>query len=174
MLGPRPFTEAIHQSGQWTVRLLAATLAITPLRYATRLNKLISVRRMLGLAVFAYALLHFTLNILDQHGDILHLGREIALRIYLTMGFVALCGLSELAATSTDASIKRLGCENWNRLHKIVYAVAFLGTVHFFMQSKLDVTEAILMGGIFALLLAERLARRRSLLPPPVRRLSIP
>ncbi len=160
LLGPRPFTEAIHQAGLAAVRLLAATLAITPLRYATRLNKLVSVRRMLGVAVFAYALLHFTLYICDQHGDLLRVGSEIALRIYLTIGFVTLCSLAALAATSTDAAIQRLGSENWNSLHKIVYAIAVLGTVHFFIQSKLEVTEAIIMGGIFALLLGERLARR--------------
>jgi len=160
MLGPRPLTEAIHQSGLWAVRFLAATLAITPLRHATRVNKLISIRRMLGLSVFAYALLHFTLYICDQHGDLLHVGSEIALRIYLTIGFTAFCSLCVLAATSRDAVIKRLGAERWSRLHKIVYAVAVLATVHFFMQSKADVSEAVVMGGIYGILLAERLSRR--------------
>ena len=160
MLGPRPLTEAIHQSGQWAVRLLAATLAVTPLRHATRWNKLISIRRMLGLSVFAYALLHLLLYIWDQHGDLLHVASEIVLRIYLTIGFVALAGLCLLAATSFDAAIRRLGAARWNRIHQVVYVIAVLGAVHFFLQSKLDVTEAVIMGGVYALLLAERLARR--------------
>lgn len=159
-LGPRPTTEAIHQSGLWAVRWLAVTLAVTPLRYATRLTKLAGVRRMLGLAVLGYALLHLCLYGLDQHGNLTHIASEIVLRIYLLIGFVALCGLVALGVTSTDAMIKRLGPARWGQLHRLVYAIAVLGTVHFFMQSKLDVTEPIIMGGIFALLFVERLARR--------------
>jgi sulfoxide reductase heme-binding subunit YedZ len=157
-LGPRPTTEAIHQAGLWAVRLLAVTLAITPLRHATRFSRLAGLRRMLGLSVLFYALLHLMLYGLDQHGDLLHIASEIALRIYLTIGFVALCGLGILGVTSSDAMIRRLGSKRWNHLHKIVYAIAVLGTVHFFMQVKLDVSEPIIMAGIFALLLGERLA----------------
>lgn len=159
-LGPRPVTEAIHQSGLWAVRLLAATLAVTPLRYATRLSRLAGIRRMLGLSVLFYALLHLTLYGLDQHGNLPHIASEIVRRIYLTIGFVALCGLSILGVTSTNSMLRRLGSRRWSILHKSVYAIAALGTVHFFMQSKLDVSEPIIMGGIFALLLGERLARR--------------
>lgn len=159
-LGPRPVTESIHQTGLWTVRFLAVTLAITPLRYATRINSLIGLRRMIGLAVLFYALLHLSLYGLDQHGNLPHIASEIIKRIYLTIGFVALCGLIALGVTSTDAAIRKLGPQRWGALHKIVYGIAALGTVHFFMQSKLDVSEPIIMGGIFALLMLERLARR--------------
>jgi sulfoxide reductase heme-binding subunit YedZ len=159
-LGPRPGTESIHQTGLWAVRLLAVTLAITPLRYATRLNSLIGLRRMIGLSVLFYALLHLSLYALDQHGNLPHIASEIIKRIYLTIGFVALCGLIALGVTSTDAAIRKLGPQRWGALHKIVYGIAALGTVHFFMQSKLDVSEPIIMGGIFALLMLERLARR--------------
>ncbi len=161
MLGPRPVTASIHQSGLWAVRLLAATLAVTPLRHATRFVRLAGIRRMLGLSVLFYALLHLALYGLDQHGNLPHIASEIVRRIYLTIGFAALCGLVVLGATSTDAMIRRLGAGRWGMLHKIVYAIAALGTVHFFMQSKLDVSEPIIMGGIFALLIGERLARRR-------------
>ncbi len=159
-LGPRPVTESIHQTGLWVVRFLAVTLAITPLRYATRINSLIGLRRMIGLAVLSYALLHLSLYGLDQHGNLPHIASEIIKRIYLTIGFVALCGLTALGVTSTDAAIRKLGPQRWGALHKIVYGIAALGTVHFFMQSKLDVSEPIIMGGIFALLMLERLARR--------------
>lgn len=159
-LGPRPVTEAIHQSGLWAIRFLALTLAITPLRFATRASKLIGLRRMIGVSVFSYAALHLSLFALDQHFNLLHVASEIVLRIYLTIGFAALIILCALAATSTDGMIKRLGPDRWNRLHKWVYAAAVLGTVHFFMQSKLDVSEPIMMGGIFALLLADRVLLR--------------
>jgi sulfoxide reductase heme-binding subunit YedZ len=159
-LGPRPGTEVIHQTGLWTVRFLAVTLAITPLRYAMRINSLVGLRRMIGVAVLFYALLHLALYGLDQHFNLPHIASEIVKRIYLTIGFVALCGLIALGVTSTDAAIRKLGPQRWGALHKIVYSIAALGTAHFFMQSKLDVSEPIIMGGIFALLMLERLARR--------------
>ncbi len=159
-LGPRSVTEAIHQSGLWAIRLLALTLAITPLRAASRASKLIGVRRMVGVSSFAYAALHLSLYFLDQHFALLHIASEIVLRIYLTIGFATLIILTALAATSTDRMIKRLGAERWTRLHKWIYAAAGLATVHFFMQSKLDVSEPIMMGGIFALLLADRALMR--------------
>jgi sulfoxide reductase heme-binding subunit YedZ len=159
-LGSRPITEAIHQSGDWAIRFLAATMAVTPLRRASRASQLILVRRMLGLSALAYALLHFSLYILDQHFNFIRVTSEIALRIYLTIGFAAFCGLCLLGATSTDAMIKRLGSERWNALHQIIFGLSALAVVHFFMQSKLDVTEPILMGGVFCLLIAYRLASR--------------
>lgn len=160
-LGERPVTEAIHQTGLWAVRFLAITLAVTPLRSALRWPKLVSVRRILGLAVLAYALLHFGLYILNQHFDFAHVASEILLRFYLALGFIALCGFCVLGATSTDGMIAWLGSARWTRLHRFVYAGAVLGTVHFFMQSKLDVSQPIVMAGIFSLLLGYRIALRR-------------
>ncbi len=159
-LGPRPTTEAIHQTGLWAIRFLAVTLAITPLRNATRFARLAAIRRMVGVAVLFYALVHLSLYGFDQHGNLPHIASEILRRIYLTIGFVALCGLLALGITSTDGMIRRLGAKRWGQLHKIVYGIAILGTVHFFMQSKLDVTQPIIMAGIFALLFLERIARR--------------
>jgi sulfoxide reductase heme-binding subunit YedZ len=165
-LGPRPATEAIHQSGLWAIRFLALTLAITPLRAATRASKLIGIRRMLGVSVFAYAALHLGLYSLDQHFDLAHIASEIVLRFYLAIGFIGFIVLCALAATSTDRMIKRLGPERWGRLHRWVYAVAAIGTVHFFLQSKLDVSEPIWMAGIFIVLLADRLLMRFVKDPP--------
>lgn len=159
-LGSRPVTEAIHQSGLWSVRLLALSLAVTPLRLALRSTKLISIRRILGVSVFAYAALHFALYILDQHFNLAVVASEIVSRFYLTLGFIGFCGLCALAATSTDAMIARLGSARWNRLQQSVYTITALAVVHFFMQAKADVSEPILMGGIFATLGLYRLAQR--------------
>jgi sulfoxide reductase heme-binding subunit YedZ len=159
-LGPRPATEAIHQSGLWAIRFLATTLAITPLRAATRASKLIGIRRMLGVSVFAYAALHLSLYSLDQHFDLVHIASEIARRFYLAIGFIGFLILCALAATATDGMIKKLGPERWGRLHRWVYAVAVIGTVHFFLQSKLDVSEPFWMAGIFVFLLGDRVLMR--------------
>lgn len=169
LLGPRPITEAIHQTGDWTIRFLLISLAITPLRRIANWPRLIQVRRMLGLAALAYALAHLTLYVADQKWDLWRVGSEIALRIYLTIGFTALLALVALGATSTDAMIKRLG-HNWNRLHRIVYAIGILGVVHFFMQTKADVYQATLMAGLFILLMLYRIAHWRGLAitSPPI------
>ncbi|HTV33020.1 MAG TPA: protein-methionine-sulfoxide reductase heme-binding subunit MsrQ [Methylocella sp.] len=160
-LGERPVMEAIHQTGLWSVRLLAMTLAITPLQQAMRWPRLVGVRRLLGVSVLAYAALHFMLYVVNQNFDLPHVGLEILFRLYLLIGFVAFCGLSVLGVTSADGMIARLGSERWARLHKIVYGIMVLASLHFFMQSKLDVTEPTLMAGIFFLLMAHRIVRFR-------------
>jgi len=108
-LGPRPITEAIHQIGVWTLRLLLITLAITPAQRILNYPRLSLVRRTLGVACALYAGLHISLYVLDQHFDLLKVASEIVLRIYLLIGAVALTGLIALAATSTDAAVSRLG-----------------------------------------------------------------
>jgi sulfoxide reductase heme-binding subunit YedZ len=160
MLFPKPITELIHRTGDWTVRLLLLSLLVTPLRRFARWPKLIAVRRMVGVAAFAYALAHFTLYVVDQRYDLLHVGSEIALRFYLTIGFAALLGLATLAATSTDATIRRLGAPAWNRLHKLVYLIASLALLHFFLQAKANVAEPAMMTGLFFLLMLARLFTR--------------
>ncbi|MCW6506468.1 protein-methionine-sulfoxide reductase heme-binding subunit MsrQ [Lichenifustis flavocetrariae] len=159
-LGPKPVTDAIHSTGEWAVRFLIFSLAVTPLRRIGQWNRLILIRRMLGLAVLAYLLIHFTLYVIDLHFDLVHVASEIALRIYLTIGFVALVGFCVLGSTSTDAMIRRIGPQRWNQLHRIVYVLAILGLLHFFMQAKLDVTQPTLMAGIFILLMGQRLLAR--------------
>jgi sulfoxide reductase heme-binding subunit YedZ len=166
-LGPKPVTEAIHRTGDWTVRLLIATLAVTPLRRIANYPKLILVRRMLGLAVLGYALLHLSLYGLDQAFDLKRIAAEIVLRIYLLIGFTALLGLVALGATSTDAAIRRLG-GNWQRLHRVIYAVGVLALAHYFLQAKLNVTQPVLWSGLFLLLMGYRLIRRFELPERPL------
>jgi methionine sulfoxide reductase heme-binding subunit len=159
-LGARPLNEAIHQIGLWTIRLLFLALAITPLRHIVQWPRLILVRRMVGVAAFAYAIVHLSLYAADQMFDLVKVASEIALRIYLTIGFAALLGLAALAATSTDAMIRRLGARRWQKLHRLVYLIALLAVVHFWMQSKLEVWEPTIMGGIYVWLMGYRLGAR--------------
>ncbi len=159
-LGSKPLTEAIHQSGDWAVRFLLMSLAITPLRTVAQWPQLIVVRRMLGLTALAYVLLHVTLYTALEAFDLRKVITEIALRFYLTIGFVALLGLMVLGLTSTDGMIRRLGTVRWNRLHTTVYAIAVLALVHFALQSKLDVSQPMLMAGFFLWLMGYRLLRR--------------
>ena len=155
-LQPQPFTAAIREIGLWTIRLIFIALAITPLRAVLQWPRLILVRRMIGVAAFAYALLHLTLYTADQSFDVAKVASEIVLRIYLTIGFVALLGLAALAATSTDAMIRRLG-RRWQTLHRLVYLIALLAVVHFCLQSKLDLWEPTIIAGIYAWLMGYRL-----------------
>ena len=113
LLGARPLDEAILQSGFWTIRLIFLALAVTPLRQVLVWPELALVRRTIGLAAFAYAILHLALYAADQAFDLGKVASEILLRIYLTIGFVALCGLAALAATSTDTAIRRMGPRWW-------------------------------------------------------------
>jgi methionine sulfoxide reductase heme-binding subunit len=160
-LGARPTTEAIRQIGLWTIRLLFVALAITPLRQILQWPRLILVRRMVGVAAFAYAGFHLTLYTADQMFDLAKVASEIVLRIYLTIGFAAVLGLTALAATSTDAMMRRLGARRWQRLHRLVYLIALLAVVHYCMQSKLDLWEPTIMAGIYAWLIGYRLLARR-------------
>ena len=156
-LQPQPYTAAIREIGLWTIRLIFIALAITPLRAVLQWSRLILVRRMIGVAGFAYGLVHITLYVADLKFDIAKAASEIALRIYLTIGFAALLGLAALAATSTDAMVRRLGARRWQRLHRLVYVIALLAIVHYCMQSKLDLWEPTIMAGIYAWLMGYRL-----------------
>ena len=158
-LGPKPITALIHGTGEWTIRFLLASLAVTPLRRVANWPKLINVRRLLGVTTSAYALAHLALYIVDQNFDLAKVVSEIALRFYLTIGFVALLGLIALGATSTDAAIRRMG-KNWTRLHKAAYAIGILGLLHYFLQSKIDVSDPVFWTGLFVLLMGWRLMQR--------------
>jgi sulfoxide reductase heme-binding subunit YedZ len=161
-LGARPVTEAIHQAGDWALRFLLITLAITPAQRVLHYPRIILARRTLGVASASYAVLHFSLYVLDQHFNLFKVATEIVLRIYLTIGALGLAGLIALASTSTDAAISRLGSGRWHALHRFVYAIAVLAVVHFFMQSKLDAYQPVLMAGFLIWLLAYRALYRRS------------
>ncbi len=158
---PKPVTGTLHAMGDWAVRLILLSLLITPLRKLAQWPKLIAVRRMVGVAAFAYAFGHFCLYIVDQSYDLLHVASEIALRFYLTIGFVALLGLAALTATSTDAMIRRLGAQRWNWLHKLIYGIAVLAVFHYYLQSKADVSEPVMLTGFFLMLMLYRVAVKR-------------
>lgn len=156
-LGPRPMDEATHQVGTWTLRFIFLSLAVTPLRELLQWSKLLAVRRMIGVAAFVYAFAHLMFYFVHQAFDVVKVVSEIVLRIYLTIGFVALLGLAALAATSTDAMIRRLGARRWRRLHQALYAIGILAVIHFFMQSKLDVYEPTIMAGLYVWLMLYRI-----------------
>jgi sulfoxide reductase heme-binding subunit YedZ len=155
-LGSKPWTQAVHDTGTWALRILVITLAVTPLRRILDWNKLIGIRRMLGLSAMAYALGHLTLYCIDLAFDWGLILSEIVKRFYLVVGITALIGLVVLGTTSTDGMIRRLGSGRWQRLHNLVYPIACLGLFHFALQSKIDVTQPVLLTGLFALLLAYR------------------
>ena len=154
-LEPKVVTEMIHRTGQWAIRFLTLSLFVTPLMRGARYPKLVAIRRMVGVAAFAYACAHLTLYVVDQHFALLHVASEIALRFYLTIGFITWLGLAALAATSTDAMIRRLG-PRWKTLHSLVYAIAALALLHFMVQAKADVSEPVMMTGFFAILMLFR------------------
>lgn len=158
--GPKPVTVAIHMSGDWAARFLVLTLAVTPLRLLARWNALVSIRRMAGLSVLFYAILHIVLYAFEQKWILWTIASEIALRVYLTIGFAALLGLVALGATSTDGAIRRMGAQAWGRLHLLVHPIAILILVHYFMQEKSDVTDPLLLAGLALLLWGYRLLRR--------------
>src|SRR5437868_768702 len=158
-LGPLLYKEALHRIGDWTIRFLIATLALTPLQRILMWPKLALIRRMLGVTTFAYALLHFSLYVVNEKFDLVFVASEIVKRIYLTIGFTALIGLSLLAATSTDAALRKLG-RNWKRLHMIVYGLAVLMLLHYFLQSKIDVSQATMWSGFFLLAMSYQVAMK--------------
>lgn len=165
-LGPLPVKEALRHVGDWTIRLLVITLALTPLQRMLNYPRIALIRRMLGVTTFAYALTHFILYIVNSKYDLGFVASEIALRFYLTIGFVALTGLSLLAVTSFDSAVRKLG-KKWKMLHRLVYGIAVLGLLHYFIQTKIDVSPAVLMTGFFILPMVYRvfIMKRVSLTP---------
>jgi sulfoxide reductase heme-binding subunit YedZ len=155
-LGGRPVMEAIHNMGLWAIRFLMIALAVTPARAVFDAPRVILVRRMLGLTALAYAIAHFSLYILSEQFNLLTVASEIVLRFYLLIGFIALLVLIALGVTSTDAMIRRMGVW-WKRLHWLVYPVAVLALLHYFIQSKANVSEAVVFAGVFLWLMGLRL-----------------
>ena len=155
-LGERPIVGAIHLTGDWAIRLLLVTLAITPLRRISGWSKLIGARQIFGLAAFGFAALHLSLFAYDLHFHLPSVLNEIVRRIYLGLGMVAFIGLAILAAHSGVEAVRRLGAEAWNNLHKLIYPIAALGLLHFFIQSKLNVDQPVLMTGFFFWLMGFR------------------
>lgn len=156
-LGANPIEAITHATGDWTLRLLLITLAITPLRRLSGWNRVIGFRRMLGLFAFFYGTLHlFTYLWLDKFfawADILH---DIPKRPFITIGFSAFVLMVPLALTSTAASIRRLGGRRWRALHRLIYVTAVFGVVHYWWLVKADITRPATYAGILALLFLVR------------------
>ena len=161
-LGADPVAEIEHRTGTWALRLLLATLAVTPLRQLTGQAGLLRFRRMLGLYAFFYASLHLSaFLVLDLRGWWSTIFEEILRRPYITVGFLAWLGLVPLALTSTRGWMRRLG-RGWARLHRLVYAVAVLAVLHFWWIVKSDLREPLIYASILAALLGWRLWRWRA------------
>lgn len=159
-LTAEPVKGIEHFTGKWILRFLALTLAITPAIAITRWGWLIRYRRTFGLFAFGYACTHFLLYLtLDLQLLFGQIWEDISDRIYITIGFTALMLLVPLAFTSTKASIRRLGGQRWNALHRLIYVSSVLGIIHFWMSVKRDVTSPILFSLVFAALLGWRLIR---------------
>jgi sulfoxide reductase heme-binding subunit YedZ len=159
-LGARPVTEAIRESGDWALRLLWLVLLIGPARRILGLPRLIRARRILGVGAFGLAALHFALYALDLQFDWIDVARETMLRLYLTVGAVALLGLAALAATSSDRAVARIGSARWKRLHSTIYVIAALSVVHFLLRSRTETFEPMLMLGLLIWLAGYRLVLR--------------
>ena len=153
----RPVNDLIHRAGFWMLMFVLLSLAITPLQRIARYGQLVDVRRMIGVGAFCYGVAHISLYVVDQMFDLVTVASEIALRIYLTIGFTALTGLAVLAATSTDGMVRALGGLRWRRLHQLIYFITMLALVHFFQQTKLDVSVPTLVTGLFVWLMGYRL-----------------
>jgi sulfoxide reductase heme-binding subunit YedZ len=153
----RPINELIHRAGFWALVFLGMTLAVTPFRQIFRYGPLIDIRRMLGVGAFCYIAAHLTLFFVDQSYSIGKVVHEITHRVYLIIGATAWLGLAVLAATSTDGMVRRLGALRWRRLHQIVYGIALLALIHYFQQTKADVTVPTFAASLFFWLMAYRL-----------------
>jgi len=169
-LGANPVEFVQHATGDWILRFLVFTLAITPLRKLLHLPELIRFRRMLGLFAFFFACLHFLTYIgPDQSFVLSAMWKDVAKRRYITVGFAAFVLLIPLAITSTTGWIRRLGGKRWQRLHRAIYASAVLGVIHYFWLVKSDVRKPLFYGALVAILLLWRLGdwffKRRSQAP---------
>ncbi|MES1149785.1 MAG: protein-methionine-sulfoxide reductase heme-binding subunit MsrQ [Bradyrhizobium guangdongense] len=156
-VGARPLNNVIHRTGYWALIFLMTSLAVTPLRRIARFNRLVDVRRMIGVGAFVYAAVHILLYVADQMFDLWKVASEIALRLYLTIGFTALLGLTALAVTSTDGMVRRLGGRRWQHLHNIIYVIGLLALIHYFQQTKADVSVPTFAAGLFGWMLGYRL-----------------
>jgi sulfoxide reductase heme-binding subunit YedZ len=157
-LGADPVKTTLHVLGKTALNLLLITLLVTPVRQLTGFTHVLRIRRMLGLFVFFYVLLHFLLYISYQGFDFGEILKDIAKRPYITIGFLAFLMLIPLAITSTNKMMRRLG-RRWQSLHRLVYVIAILGVWHFYWQVKKDVREPLIYAGILAVLLGYRVVR---------------
>lgn len=158
-LGANPAEALIRSTGDWTLRMLCIVLAATPLRVLLRLPALARLRRMLGLYVYFYAVLHLLCYAwLDMGFELADIGRDIAKRPFILVGFTALLLLTPLAATSWNGAVRWLGGQRWLALHRLVYGIAVLAVLHFFWMraGKNNLAEVQVYAFILGLLLGWR------------------
>ena len=159
-LGPNPIAEAMNRLGFWTLTLLLATLAPTPIQIVSGWKWPLRLRRMLGLETFLYVCLHFAVYLgVDQFFDLPAIWKDIVKRKFITVGFAAFVLLIPLAITSTDRIVRRLGFVRWKRLHRLIYVAAVLGVVHFVWRVKSDLRQPLVFAAVLAVLLAIRATR---------------
>lgn len=173
-LSANPLSDVTNETGVWTLRFLAITLTVTPLRRLTGWNAAIRFRRMLGLYAFFYGTLHFlTYVVLDRFAGLVefpdgivswttarnllkYIGGDIYMRPFITIGFTAFVLMLPLAVTSTAGMIRRLGGRRWNRLHQLIYVCAVLGVVHYWWLVKADIRRPQIYAAVMAILLGFR------------------
>ncbi len=161
-LGANPAEYLIRATGDWTLRFLCITLAVTPLRVITGTPALARFRRMLGLFVYFYVVLHLlSYSWFDMGFDVADIAKDIAKRPFILVGFSGFVLLTPLAATSFNRAVKALGARRWQALHKLVYVIAGLGILHFFWMraGKNNFAEVAVYAAIVATLLGWRLAQ---------------
>lgn len=157
-LGVNPAEYITRATGDWALRILLITLAVTPLRKITGWNWLVRLRRMLGLFAFFYAVVHFSSYLSFDHVfDLDAILKDIIKRPFITVGFACLVLMLPLALTSANAMVRRLGARRWQALHKLVYVIAPLAVLHFYWMVKRDITEPTIYALILAALLGMRI-----------------
>jgi sulfoxide reductase heme-binding subunit YedZ len=160
-LGANPVEFVTHATGDWTLRWLLVTLAVTPARRFFKQPSLTRFRRVLGLFAFFYGCLHFlTWFWLDKSFDLMEMWKDVAKRPYITVGFLGFVAMIPLAVTSTAGWIRRLGGRNWQMLHRLIYLTGICGVVHYYWLVKSDVRLPVMYGVILVVLLGLRVVKR--------------
>jgi sulfoxide reductase heme-binding subunit YedZ len=161
-LTANPIEYITHFTGDWTIRFLVMTLAVTPFRKQLELPELIRYRRMLGLYAFFYACLHFVITYLwfDKFFDLHAIAKDIVKRPFITIGFTAFMLMLPLAVTSTAGWIRRLGGRRWQMLHRLVYGAGIAAVIHYYWLVKSDIRKPVMYGALVAILLGYRLVFR--------------
>ena len=157
-LTPNPVEFITHFTGDWTIRFVLITLAVTPLRMLTNQPLFTRLRRMLGLFAFFYGMLHLTTWMwLSSGWDLSAMWADVIKRWYITVGMAGLLAMVPLAITSTAGWVRRLGYKKWQNLHRLVYLTAAAGVIHYYLLVKSDIRLPVMYGAIFAVLMLFRM-----------------
>ena len=160
-LGVNPIEKLMDELGLMALRLIIITLMITTLSNIRPLKSIVVLRRMIGLFAFYYVCLHFsTYIVLDHFLDMQFIIQDIIKRPFITFGFISFLFLIPLASTSTNNMIKRLGFKLWKKIHYLIYPVAMLASMHFYVLVRADKTEPVIYMGIIILLLLQRIFKK--------------